>query len=139
MYYWEEAVMIGIAAECRLKSIVVERFAPNHLVRLLLFIQQDFETPQLVLHVRVDLQIPGYDLFHLAHVVIHVLVFASRGLDTGNDLSFLSQQLGCLFQVLQMVLLQAFVLVKDAIHLFVESEKILVYHLGTLTCVEGLL
>jgi hypothetical protein len=109
------------------------------LVGLFLVLKQSLKALKLRGHVAVDLEIARDDLFHLADVVVHVLVNDCRCLHTRDNLALLSQQLSSFFQVLQMVFLKLLMLVENVVDLLVERKQVVVHHLHALTSIERLL
>ena len=118
----------------------MEGLSAHLLVGLFLVLKQRLKALKLRGHVAVVLDAvqvdPGqlvvavlYDLFHLADVVVHVLVNDCRCLHTRDNLALLSQQLSSFFQVLQMVFLKLLMLVENVVDLLVERKQVVVHHL----------
>ena len=101
-------------------------------MRFLLLIQNVFEPPDLLLHVRINLQVPRDNNFHFVDVLVDVAVFLTAGiLQRRNQLTLLSQQLSCLLQVLKVLGSQDVLLLHHVIHLFVEGQQVAVELLAT--------
>ena len=91
-----------------------------------LFVEHGFEFSDLLLHLSVDLQVPPNDLLHFIHVIIDVatliVILTTVVLQTTDQLTFLSQQLSRLLQVLQVLRAQNILLIDDIVDLLVESQ-----------------
>lgn len=113
----------------------MEGLPPHLLVGFLFVLEQRFKPRKLRGHVAVDFEVARDDFFHLANVVVHVLVYNRRRLHARDNLALLSQQLGGFLQVLQVVFLKLFVLFKDVVDLLVERQQVVVHYLHALTSI----
>lgn len=93
---------------------------PHLLMGLLLVLEESLKSRKLRGHVGVYLKIALDNLFHLAYIVVHVLIHNCRRLHARYDFALLCQQLSCFLEVLQVVLLKLLVFVEDVVDLLVE-------------------
>ena len=117
----------------------MEGFSTHFFVGFFLVFKKSFKTSELGLHIRVDLEVARDDLLHLAHVVVHVLIYDRGCLHARDNLAFLGKQLSCFLEVFEVVFLELFVLVEDIVHFFMEGQQIIVDHLHALASIKSLL
>ena len=67
----------------------MEGLPPYLLMGLLLVLEESLKSRKLRGHVGVDLEIALDNLFHLAHVVVHVLIHNCRRLHARDDFALL--------------------------------------------------
>jgi len=117
----------------------MEGFSTHFFVGFFLVFKKSFKTSELGLHIRVDLEVARDDLLHLAHVVVHVLIYDRGCLHARDNLAFLGKQLSCFLEVFEVVFLELFVFVEDVVHFFMEGQQIIVDHLHALASIKSLL
>ena len=85
------------------------------------------ESTYPLLQVTVDLQVSFDDSFHAGDVLIHIVVLVAKALHIGDQLALFRQQLGRLFQVLEMLVPKLLFLLDELIRLLMERKQIRVY------------
>jgi hypothetical protein len=92
---------------------------------LFFLIEMLLELAHFLLQIPIDLQISLDDPLHVVYVILNIIVFSSHSLDFRDQLSLFSKELGCFFQVLEMLIPELFFFVNDSVYLFMESQQFL--------------
>ena len=101
---------------------------------LLFLLKVLLELVDASLQVSVNLNVTTNDAFHPTDVLIDIILDWADTLDIWNQLSFFCEELGCLFEVLEVPIEEFLLFLHNSVYFFVESQQLLgVNHLLSTT------